>query len=103
MQNDFLPGGTLEVKNGDRIIPVINNLLDKFDLIVATQYWHPVAHKSFAANHVGKSPFETIILHGIEQILWPNHCVQGTWGAAFHSLLEIRPISAIFRKGMDIE
>ncbi|MGE5498887.1 MAG: nicotinamidase/pyrazinamidase, partial [Syntrophothermus sp.] len=83
IQNDFLPGGTLAVKEGDRIIPLINRLQKKFDLVVATQDWHPKDHKSFASNHTGKTPFDRIILGGLNQVLWPDHCVQGSKGAAF--------------------
>ncbi|MCL9683858.1 bifunctional nicotinamidase/pyrazinamidase [Legionella maioricensis] len=103
MQNDFMPKGALEVPNSDSIIPVINDSLVKFDLIVATQDWHPANHKSFASNHPGKKPFEKNIVHGVEQTLWPDHCVQGTWGAEFHPDLETRPIEVIFRKGMDVD
>ena len=102
-QIDFMPGGALEVKNGDRIIPVINEILSKFDLIVATQDWHPKGHKSFAVNHPGKKEFETIELNGLEQKLWPPHCIQGTTGADFHPDLNTKPVEAIFRKGMDTE
>ncbi|KTC88422.1 bifunctional nicotinamidase/pyrazinamidase [Legionella cincinnatiensis] len=103
VQNDFMPGGSLAVSHGDTIIPIINQLLPKFDLIVATQDWHPQNHTSFASNYPGKKPLDKIIVHGIEQILWPNHCIQGTFGAEFHPLLEIKPIEAIFRKGMNPE
>ncbi|CEK10792.1 bifunctional nicotinamidase/pyrazinamidase [Legionella hackeliae] len=99
VQNDFLPGGSLPVPNSDSIIPVINQLLPSFELIVATQDWHPSNHKSFASNHKEKNPFEKIMLQGAEQTLWPDHCVQGTKGADFHPQLETRPIEAIFRKG----
>ena len=102
-QIDFMPGGTLEVKDGDRIIPVINKILPNFDLVVATQDWHPEEHKSFAVNHPGKSEFEVIDLNGLEQKLWPPHCVQETKGADFHPDLQTKPIEAIFRKGMDPE
>ncbi|MDI9818240.1 MULTISPECIES: bifunctional nicotinamidase/pyrazinamidase [unclassified Legionella] len=100
-QNDFMPGGSLEVPNGDAIIPVINASLNQFDLVIATQDWHPGTHNSFASNHVGKKPFEKIILNGLEQVLWPDHCVQGTVGAEFHPELETRAIETIFRKGTD--
>lgn len=103
VQNDFMPGGALEVKEGDHIVPVINKMLPKFDLVVATQDWHPQNHKSFAINHPGKKEFEVIELNGLEQKLWPPHCVQGTPGADFHPKLEMKPVEAIFRKGMDIE
>jgi nicotinamidase/pyrazinamidase len=102
-QVDFMPGGALEVKNGDSIVPVINQILPEFELVVATQDWHPKEHKSFAVNHPGKKEFEQIDLNGLEQKLWPVHCVQGTKGADFHPNLEIKPIEAIFRKGMDPE
>ena len=102
-QVDFMPGGALEVKDGGKIIPVINRLLPKFDLVIATQDWHPKEHKSFAVNHRGKNEFEIIDLNGLEQKLWPAHCVQDTKGADFHEQLETKPIEAIFRKGMDPE
>ncbi len=103
VQNDFMPGGSLAVTKGDLIIPVINTLQAKFDLVIATQDWHPANHKSFAANHVNKKPFEKIILNGLEQLLWPDHCVQGTKGAEFHPELKTNLIEAIFRKGMNPE
>ncbi|MDX1754362.1 MAG: bifunctional nicotinamidase/pyrazinamidase [Salinimicrobium sediminis] len=102
-QIDFMPGGALEVKGGDRIIPVINKILPQFDLVVATQDWHPANHKSFAVNHSGKKEFEIIELNGLEQKLWPPHCVQETKGADFHPDLKTGRIEAIFRKGMDPE
>lgn len=103
VQKDFMPGGTLSVPNGDRIVPIINKLIPKFDLIVATQDWHPENHKSFASNHKGKKPFETTTVNGLEQTLWPDHCVQGSDGANFHNDLNMKPIEAIFRKGMNVE
>jgi nicotinamidase/pyrazinamidase len=103
VQNDFMPGGQLEVSGGNIIVPVINRLQKPFDLIVATQDWHPQNHKSFASNHPDKKPFEKIILNGLDQILWPDHCVQGSSGADFHPLLETNKIAAVFRKGMDPE
>ncbi len=103
IQNDFIPGGALPVPGGDTIIEMINDIMDKFDLIIATQDWHPASHKSFASNHEGKKPFDQIMLQGINQILWPDHCIQGTTGADFHPLLNIRPIEAIFRKGTNPE
>ncbi|WP_347252018.1 bifunctional nicotinamidase/pyrazinamidase [Legionella sp.] len=103
LQNDFMPGGALAVPQGDLIIPVINRLQMHFDLIVATQDWHPADHKSFASQHSGRKPFDKILLHGAEQTLWPDHCVQGTVGADFHPHLETRLIEAIFRKGTDKE
>jgi nicotinamidase/pyrazinamidase len=103
IQNDFLPGGALAVNRGDEIIPVVNKLQHSgyFDLIIATQDWHPKDHGSFASNHPGKKPFEKTNLSGLEQILWPDHCVQGTEGAEFSKLLDVKNIEAIFRKGMD--
>ncbi|GAB2768487.1 bifunctional nicotinamidase/pyrazinamidase [Salinimicrobium soli] len=100
-QKDFMPGGALEVPEGDKIIPVINRIIPEFDLVVATQDWHPASHKSFAVNHPGKKEFEVIDLNGLEQKLWPPHCVQGTPGAEFHPDLNMDPVEAIFRKGME--
>jgi len=101
IQNDFLPGGALAVQNGDAVIPVINKLQSQFDLVVATQDWHPADHKSFASMHPGKKIFDEIKLNGLPQVLWPDHCVQGTAGADFSSMLDTKKIEAIFRKGMD--
>lgn len=100
-QNDFMPKGALPVPHGNEIIPIINGMIRKFDLVIATQDWHPPKHLSFASNHPGPQPFDKIELNGLEQVLWPDHCVQGTKGAEFHANLETRPIEAIFRKGMD--
>lgn len=102
-QYDFMPGGALEVPAGDQIIQVINEIQGHFDLVLATQDWHPVGHISFASEHDGKKPFETIELDGQEQILWPDHCIQGSKGGELHSEWDKRPIEAIFRKGMDPE
>ncbi|GGI77411.1 bifunctional nicotinamidase/pyrazinamidase [Legionella impletisoli] len=102
VQNDFMPGGSLAVAEGDEIVPVINTLIDDaFDLVVATQDWHPTNHISFASNHKEQSPFDTITLDKVEQTLWPDHCVQGSFGALFHADLNTNPIEAIFRKGTD--
>jgi nicotinamidase/pyrazinamidase len=103
VQYDFMPGGALAVPQGNKIIPRINKLMKYFDLVVATQDWHPQNHKSFASNHQNKKPFDIINLHGIEQILWPDHCVQGSKGAEFPPDLDTNKIAAIFRKGMDPE
>lgn len=103
VQNDFTPGGNLEVAHGDIIIPAINNLQKYFDLVVAIQDWHPQNHKSFASYHPGKKPFDKIMLNGSEQTLWPDHCIQGSYGADFNPLLETELFSAIFRKGMNPE
>ena len=101
IQNDFLPGGSLAVPEGDVIIPVVNELQPKFDLVIATQDWHPQHHKSFASNHMGQSVFEKIDLDGLEQVLWPDHCVQGSYGAEFSQALDMKRTEAIFRKGTD--
>src|ERR1700733_3841120 len=87
VQSDFLPGGALAVSGGNEIIPIINRIQDKFDLVIATQDWHPANHGSFAANHAGKKPGEMIELNGLPQVLWPVHCVQGSAGAEFSSTL----------------
>ncbi|MGY5850653.1 bifunctional nicotinamidase/pyrazinamidase [Salegentibacter sp. F14] len=99
MQNDFIPGGALAVPGGDEIVSLINRLQDNFDLVIATQDWHPKAHASFAKSHPGKREFESINLNGIDQILWPEHCVQNSKGANFHRYLKTAKIEAIFRKG----
>lgn len=101
IQNDFLQGGSLAVQGGNEIIPVINSIQEKFDLVVATQDWHPKGHKSFASQYSNKSVYEKIDLNGIEQVLWPDHCVQGTVGAEISSELNQNKIEAIFRKGMN--
>ena len=103
IQYDFLPNGTLAVPESDAIIPVLNKLQQYFELVVALQDWHPANHKSFASNHAGKKPFDIIDLHGLQQKLWPDHCVQGTAGAAFSDKLTMNRVEAIFRKGMDPE
>ena len=102
IQNDFLPGGALAVKNGDQIIPIVNELMEKFELVVATQDWHPKEHGSFASNHPGKTPGEIIPLFGIDQILWPDHCVQESTGAEFSSKLNTGKFQTIIQKGTDI-
>lgn len=99
VQNDFLPGGALAVNGGDEVIPVINKIQEKFDLIVATQDWHPSNHGSFAANHEGKKVGEIIFLNGLEQFLWPIHCVEDSFGAEFHKDLNTKKWSSIFKKG----
>jgi len=103
VQTDFMPGGALAVPDGDAVVPAINGLMNDYELIVATQDWHPPGHKSFASAHPGRKPFEVTELHGLEQTLWPDHCVQGTDGAAFHPDLDLRRVEAIVRKGMDPE
>jgi nicotinamidase/pyrazinamidase len=101
VQYDFLPGGALAVSDGDTVIPVLNQIQDRFDLVVATQDWHPEDHGSFASNHPGRSPFEIGELAGMEQVLWPNHCVQGEKGAGFSDELDMKRVEAIFRKGVE--
>ncbi|MDT0685399.1 bifunctional nicotinamidase/pyrazinamidase [Autumnicola psychrophila] len=103
VQNDFMPGGALAVPEGDKIVSLVNNLQGKFELVIATQDWHPQNHASFAENHSEKNEFETIDLNGIQQILWPVHCVQNSEGAEFHPELKIAKIEAIFRKGTNPE
>ena len=103
LQNDFCPGGALAVPQGDRVVPVANRLLEAvvFELVVATQDWHPRHHGSFAVNHPGRSVGESIDLEGLEQILWPVHCVQGTPGAELVSSLRTEFIQKVFHKGTD--
>ena len=100
-QNDFLPGGALAVSEGDLIIPIVNELMPQFDLIAATQDWHPAGHASFAVNHAGRAMFENIDLDGLPQTLWPVHCVQNTGGALFAPGLQTRRIARVFPKGMN--
>lgn len=100
IQNDFLPSGALAVPKGNTIIPIVNGLQTQFDLVVASQDWHPKNHASFASNHHKKQEFDVIDLNGTNQVLWPNHCVQDTYGAEFSSELNTARIAAIFRKGM---
>jgi len=101
LQNDFLPGGALAVKDGDQVIPVANRLMDDFEIIVATQDWHPRDHGSFAANQPGTEVYQVIDLNGLPQVLWPVHCVQGTSGADFAPGLEAERVTKVFRKGTD--
>jgi nicotinamidase/pyrazinamidase len=87
IQNDFIPGGSLAVNGGDEIIPLINHLQQSFDLVIATQDWHPANHKSFASQHPGKKVFEETLLNGLNQTLWPDHCVHGIeWSRIFKSI-----------------
>ena len=103
LQPDFLPGGALAVPEGDRIVPPICDLLlsGRFDVVAATQDWHPPHHASFASAHPGKHPYDVIPLHGHDQVLWPDHCVQGTAGAELHASLPAEWIDVIIRKGTD--
>ena len=99
VQNSFLPGGSLAVKDADQIVPVINRIARDFAHVVMTQDWHPSGHSSFASSHFGKKPFETIDLPYGKQVLWPDHCVQGTDGAALSGDLSIPQAELILRKG----
>lgn len=101
VQNDFLPAGALAVPEGDAIVPVINTLIDRFELVVATQDWHPPGHCSFADNHPGRRVGEVIEVNGVEQILWPRHCVEDTEGAAFARGLDLSCIQQVIQKGTD--
>jgi len=101
LQNDFIPGGALPVRHSDEVIPLANELQRRFELVLATQDWHPPDHGSFAANHPGKKPGDRIMLDGIEQILWPVHCVQNTRGAEFASTFDTSRIARIFHKGIE--
>jgi len=103
MQRDFMPGGPLATPKGDELVPLINKLMEAFPVVLATKDWHPKDHVSFADNHPGKKPGETVMAHDIEQILWPTHCVQGTTGADFVEGLNEKKIEAIFEKGVDPE
>lgn len=103
VQYDFLPNGSLAVPLGDDIIEKVNRIQQDYELVVATQDWHPAGHKSFASAHAGHKPFEIIDLNGLEQVLWPDHCVQGSTGAELSDLLDTHRVEAIFRKGTDPE
>ncbi len=103
VQPDFMPGGGLPVEGGDEIVGGIASLFPRFATVVATQDWHPRGHKSFASSHPGQQPFDEIPLHGAQQTLWPDHCVQGTPGAALHGALPLAAFSLILRKGADPE
>ena len=99
VQNDFCPGGALAVAGGDGILPVVNRLIADFEHVVLTQDWHPKGHSSFASQHDGKNPFDTVAMPYGEQTLWPDHCVQGTEGAAFHPALKWTEAELVIRKG----
>ena len=99
VQNDFCPGGRLPVPRGDEVVPLVNRLAEEFAHVVLTQDWHPAGHHSFASAHAGRQPFETIALTYGPQVLWPDHCVQGTPGAEFHPELRIPNAQLIVRKG----
>jgi nicotinamidase/pyrazinamidase len=99
VQNDFCPGGNLAVEEGDRIIPTINAIAGRFPMVVATKDWHPQGHISFASRHPGKNVQDTVETPDGNQILWPDHCVQGTPGAEFHPDLDLRPVNLVLHKG----
>lgn len=101
VQNDFMPFGSLPVADGDAVVDTANTLIPRFELVVATQDWHPGGHGSFASAHQGRMPGDTVELDGIEQVLWPDHCVQNSPGASFHSGLDVAGIDAVVRKGTD--
>ena len=101
IQNDFIPGGALAVPRGDEVVPIANAMLQKFNLVAATQDWHPSDHGSFARNHPNRKPGEVIQLNGLDQVLWPVHCVQGSGGAEFVNGLEVKRFTKVFQKGTD--
>ncbi|WP_300514892.1 bifunctional nicotinamidase/pyrazinamidase [Aliiroseovarius sp.] len=99
IQNDFCPGGALAVAEGDAIVPGVNALMEEFGALVLTQDWHPAGHSSFASSHAGKEPFGMVEMPYGPQVLWPDHCVQGSHGAAFHAGLNTDPADLVIRKG----
>jgi nicotinamidase/pyrazinamidase len=101
VQNDFCPGGALAVPHGDDVVAVANRLMPQYELVIATQDWHPKNHGSFASNHPGAKLHSLRDLNGLPQMMWPDHCVQGTPGASFHSALDVAELDHITRKGTD--
>lgn len=101
LQNDFMPGGPMGVAEGEQTVPIANELMKRFDVVIATQDWHPANHGSFASQHQGKQPFEQGKLGGLDQTLWPDHCVQGSVGSNFQQTLDTTRITKIFKKGTD--
>jgi nicotinamidase/pyrazinamidase len=101
LQIDFCPGGALAVAGGDEVVPVVNALMEGFATVVLTQDWHPAGHASFASSHAGAAPFQSVVMPYGDQTLWPDHCVQGTPGAAFHPGLRTDPAALVLRKGMN--
>ena len=99
VQNDFCSSGALPVPGGEDIVPVVNRLMTVFSPVVATQDWHPSGHISFASSHAGKKPFDSVLVQGTEQLLWPDHCLKGTEGAAFHPDIDVNNLHLILRKG----
>ncbi|TVR88745.1 MAG: bifunctional nicotinamidase/pyrazinamidase [Spirochaetaceae bacterium] len=102
LQNDFCPGGSLAVSEGDMILPLINEIASRFDIVVATKDWHPEGHVSFASRH-GKAPFDNVDLGHGTQVLWPDHCIQGETGASLHPELDQRPLTMVLHKGVNRE
>jgi nicotinamidase/pyrazinamidase len=100
VQNDFCTGGALAVPGGEKVVPAINRIAERFENVVLTQDWHPEDHVSFASNHLNKRPYDTINLSYGPQVLWPGHCVQGSAGAEFHDALQTARASLVLRKGM---
>ena len=99
VQNDFCPGGALAVPDGDSVVRPINDIMAQFDTVILTQDWHPRGHGSFASEHPGKAPMEQVDMPYGAQVLWPDHCIQGTEGAKFHPGLNVDPADLILRKG----
>lgn len=99
LQNDFCPGGSLAVPDGDSIIPTVNKLVNVFDAVIQTQDWHPAGHSSFASSHEVKEPYDTVEMDYGIQVLWPDHCVQGSMGAEFHPELNTLKTQVVIRKG----
>jgi nicotinamidase/pyrazinamidase len=99
VQNDFCPGGALAVTDGDTVVPVVNRLAARFDHVALTQDWHPAGHSSFATSHPGAAPFSSVTMPYGPQTLWPDHCIQGTAGAAFHPQLATGKAELVIRKG----
>ena len=103
LQNDFMPGGSLAVPAGDETVPVAQRLMERFDAVFASLDYHPPDHLSFASNHPGRKAGETVELKGKPQIIWPDHCVRGTWGSEFHPALDRKAVTRFIRKGLDCE
>ncbi|MDZ7719109.1 MAG: bifunctional nicotinamidase/pyrazinamidase [Balneolaceae bacterium] len=99
LQNDFCPGGSLAVPDGDTIVPTVNKLVNVFDVVIQTQDWHPAGHSSFASTHEGKEPYDTVEMDYGTQVLWPDHCVQGSMGSEFHPELNTLKTQVVIRKG----
>ncbi len=103
VQNDFCPEGKLAVTDGNAIVPIINPLIEQFRHVILTQDWHPAGHSSFATSHSGKAPFSTTAMPYGQQTLWPDHCIQGSDGAAFHPDLQVDAAAMVIRKGTNPE